>query len=45
MGGKLDIIRQTYTALHDESNAARAELLELGIFLLIVLEIVMALLM
>jgi hypothetical protein len=39
---KLDIIRQTYTALHDEANAARAELLELGILLLIVLEIVLA---
>jgi hypothetical protein len=42
---KLDIIRQTYTALHDEANAARAELLELGILLLIVLEIVLAFLL
>lgn len=40
---KLDIIRQTYTALHDEANTARAELLEIGILLLIVLEIVLAL--
>ena len=29
-------------ALHDEANAARAELLELGILLLILLEIVLA---
>lgn len=42
---KLDIIRQTYTALHDEANAARAELLEAGILLLIVLEIVLAFLL
>ena len=42
---KLDIIRQTYTALHDEANTARAELLELGIIVLIMLEIVLALLM
>jgi uncharacterized Rmd1/YagE family protein len=39
---KLDIIRQTYTALHDEANSARAELLEMGILLLILLEIVLA---
>jgi hypothetical protein len=39
---KLDIIRQTYTALHDEAQGARAELLEAGILLLIVLEIVLA---
>jgi hypothetical protein len=39
---KLEIIRQTYTALHDEGNTARAELLEMGIILLIVLEIVLA---
>jgi hypothetical protein len=39
---KLDIIRQTYTALHDEANSARAELLEIGILLLILLEIVLA---
>jgi uncharacterized Rmd1/YagE family protein len=42
---KLDIIRQTYTALHDEANAARAELIEAGILLLIVLEIVLAFLL
>ncbi len=41
---KLAIIRQTYTALHDEAASARAELLEFGILLLIVLEIVLAML-
>lgn len=40
---KLEIIRQTYTALYDEANAVRAELLELGILILIVLEILLAL--
>jgi hypothetical protein len=39
---KLSIIRDTYTALYDEAATARAELIELGIFLLIVFEIVMA---
>jgi hypothetical protein len=42
---KLSIIRDTYTALYDEAATARAELLELGIFLLIVLEIVLAFLL
>jgi hypothetical protein len=42
---KLDIIRQTYSALHEEANAGRAELLELAIVLLIVLEIVLAFLL
>ena len=39
---KLALIRDTYTALHDESMAIRAEWLEAAIVALIVLEIVMA---
>ena len=39
---KLSIIRDTYTALHDEAAARRAELLELLIVLLIVIEVVLA---
>jgi len=39
---KLSLIRDTYTALYDESMATRAEWLEAAIVLLIVLEIVMA---
>jgi hypothetical protein len=39
---KLAIIRDTYTALHDEGAARRAELLELLITLLIVIEVVLA---
>lgn len=39
---KLSIIRDTYTALHDEAAARRAELLELLITLLIVIEVVLA---
>ena len=42
---KLDIIRQTYTALHEEANTSRAALLEMSIVALIVLEIVMAFVM
>lgn len=41
---KLGIIRDTYFALNDDATHARAELLELGIFLLIVFEVVMGLL-
>ena len=41
---KLAIIRDTYSALNDDATHARAELLELGIFLLIVFEIVWGLL-
>lgn len=41
---KLGIIRDTYSALNDDATHARAELLELGIFLLIVFEVVMGLL-
>ncbi|HET9982427.1 MAG TPA: hypothetical protein VFQ38_02520 [Longimicrobiales bacterium] len=41
---KLAIIRDTYTALYDEAATARAEILELGIFILIILELVLALL-
>jgi len=41
---KLDIIRDTYTALFNESSGRRAELLEVTIVLLIALEIVLALL-
>jgi len=40
---KLSIIRDTYTALHDEASAQRAELLELLITVLIVIEVVLAL--
>ena len=39
---KLAIVRDTYTALYDEAATMRAELLEAGILLLIVFEIVMA---
>jgi len=39
---KLSIIRDTYTALHDEASAQRAELLEALILLLIVIEVVLA---
>jgi hypothetical protein len=39
---KLAIIRDTYTALHDEGSARRAELLELLIVVLIVIEVVLA---
>lgn len=41
---KLAIIRDTYTALYDEAATARAEILELGILILIVVELVLALL-
>ena len=41
---KLAIIRETYTALHSEAAGARAELLEIGIVVLIMLEIVISLL-
>ncbi len=40
--GKLAIIRDTYTALHDEAASERAEYLEVAIVVLIVLEIVLA---
>jgi hypothetical protein len=40
---KLAIIRDTYTALYDESSASRTELLELLIIVLILAEIVIAL--
>lgn len=40
---KLSIVRDTYTALYDESSASRAELLEITIIVLIVVEIVLAL--
>jgi hypothetical protein len=39
---KLAIMRDTYTALYDEAATSRAEILEAGILLLIVFEIVMA---
>ena len=41
---KLSIIRDTYTALYDESSGARGELMEFAIVLLILIEIVLALL-
>jgi hypothetical protein len=40
---KLSIIRDTYTALYDEAATARSEILEVGILLLIILEVVLAL--
>ena len=40
---KLAIIRDTYTALYDEASSQRAEILEIAIVLLIVIEIVLAL--
>lgn len=40
---KLAIIRDTYTALYDEASSRRAEILEIAIVLLIVMEIVLAL--
>lgn len=40
---KLAIIRDTYAALYDEASGRRAELLEVAIVLLIVVEIVLAL--
>lgn len=43
VGKKLDIIRDTYSALHGEASGARSELLELAIILLIVIEIVIML--
>ncbi len=39
---KLEIVRDTYSALYDEGTASRAELLELTIVLLILFEIIMA---
>ena len=39
---KLAIIRDTYTALYDEASSRRAELLEIVIVLLIVVEVVLA---
>jgi hypothetical protein len=41
---KLAIVRDTYTALYEEASSQRAELLELAIVVLIVIEIVLALL-
>ncbi len=41
---KLGILRDTYTMLSDESRAARSEVLELAIVILIVVEIVLGLL-
>jgi hypothetical protein len=43
VGKKLDIIRDTYSALHGEASGARSELLELAIILLIVIEIMIML--
>lgn len=42
---KLSIIRDTYTALYNESSGARGELMEFAIVVLIVIEILLALLM
>ena len=41
---KLSIIRDTYTALYDESSGARGALMEFAIVMLIVVEVVLALL-
>jgi hypothetical protein len=40
---KLSIIRETYTALHDEAASARAELLEIVIVALIIAEVLVSL--
>jgi hypothetical protein len=40
---KLAIVRDTYTALYNEASGSRAELLELAIIVLIMIEIVLAL--
>jgi hypothetical protein len=40
---KLAIIRETYTALHDEAQGSRAEIMEAAILLLIMVEIILAL--
>lgn len=40
---KLSLIRDTYAALYDEASSSRAELLEIAVVLLIVVEIVLAL--
>ncbi len=40
---KLAIIRDTYAALYEEASSRRAELLEVAIVLLIVLEVVLTL--
>lgn len=40
---KLAIIRDTYTALYDEASSSRAELLEIAIVVLILVELVLAL--
>lgn len=40
---KLSIIRDTYTALYDESSGARGALMEFAIVMLIVVEVVLAL--
>ncbi|MCU0647704.1 MAG: hypothetical protein MUF00_06895, partial [Gemmatimonadaceae bacterium] len=40
---KLGIIRDTYAMLNDEAQAARGEMLEIAIVLLIVVEIVLSL--
>jgi hypothetical protein len=39
---KLAIMRDTYTALYDEASSARAEVLEVAIVILIVVEIILA---
>lgn len=39
---KLEIVRDTYAALYDEASSRRAEILEIAIILLIVVEIAMA---
>jgi hypothetical protein len=40
---KLSIIRDTYAALYEEASSRRAELLEIAIVLLILIELVLAL--
>jgi uncharacterized Rmd1/YagE family protein len=40
---KLGIMRETYAMLNDESQAARSEILEMAIVLLIVAELVLGL--
>ena len=44
MARKLDTLRATYTMLNDETQTARAQILEIAIVLLFVLDIALALL-
>ena len=41
---KLAMVRETYTALHSEAAGARAEIMELAILVLILVEVILSLL-